>query len=72
MIKSDDSWFAHSHAENTDERGRPVFALPGTTFGPRLNLHAEFETPGSYRMWAQFRLADGTVITAPFTVEATG
>jgi Cu+-exporting ATPase len=71
IIKSDDSWFAHRHAETTDERGRPVFALPGTTFGPELDLHADFEAPGSYRLWAQFRLADGTVITAPFTVEAS-
>jgi Cu+-exporting ATPase len=34
-------------------------------------VHAEFPTAGVYRLWAQFRLADGSVITAPFTVEAT-
>jgi hypothetical protein len=26
---------------------------------------------GTYQLWAQFRLADGEVITAPFTVVAS-
>jgi hypothetical protein len=34
--------YAHEHAEVTDSRGRPVFALPGQTFGPELDVHAEF------------------------------
>jgi Cu+-exporting ATPase len=54
----------------TDDSGRPVFALPGQAFGPELDVHAEFPTAGTYRLWAQFRLADGDVITAPFTVRA--
>jgi Cu+-exporting ATPase len=33
-------------------------------------VHAEFPTAGLYRTWAQFRLADGHVITVPFTVRA--
>ncbi|HEY9294142.1 MAG TPA: copper-translocating P-type ATPase, partial [Microlunatus sp.] len=70
MIRSDDGWFAHQHAETTDGRGRPVFALPGSTFGPELKLHADFPTTGTYRLWAQFALPDGRVITAPFTVHA--
>jgi Cu+-exporting ATPase len=48
-----------------------VFAVPGTTFGPELSLHARFEVPGFSRVWAQFRLADGIVITAPFVVRAS-
>jgi Cu+-exporting ATPase len=71
VMRADGSTFAHEHAEVTDDRGRPVFALPGQTFGPELDVHAEFPTAGVYRLWAQFRLADGSVITAPFTVEAT-
>ncbi|SDT42130.1 heavy metal translocating P-type ATPase [Microlunatus soli] len=71
MIKSDDSWFAHQHAETTDADGRPKFALPGSTFGPDLDLHADFATAGSYRLWAQFALPDGTEITAPFVVHAS-
>ena len=51
-------------------QGRPVFALPGTTFGPELDVRAEFPTPGIYQQWAQFRLADGEVLTAPFTLRA--
>ena len=62
--------FAHEHAEADDERGRPVFAVPGQAFGPVLGLHADFPTAGTYRLWGQFRTADDRVITVPFTVEA--
>jgi Cu+-exporting ATPase len=71
VMRADGQTFAHEHAEVEDTSGRPVFALPGQTFGPELDVHAEFPTAGTYRLWAQFRLADGDVITAPFTVEAT-
>jgi Cu+-exporting ATPase len=47
-----------------------VLALPGQRFGPELDVHATFPTAGPYRLWAQFALADGSVITAPFTVNA--
>jgi len=70
ILRQDGSRFSHAHAETTDEDGRPVFAVPGTTFGPALDLHARFEVPGVYRLWGQFRLADGRVITTPFTVQA--
>ncbi|MGY1985695.1 heavy metal translocating P-type ATPase [Blastococcus sp. SYSU DS0669] len=70
VMRADGSTFAHEHAEVADDSGRPVFATPGQTFGPELDVHAEFPTTGTYRLWAQFRLADGTVITAPFTVHA--
>jgi hypothetical protein len=70
VMRADGGTFAHEHAEVSDEAGRPVFALPGQQFGPDLDVHAEFRTAGTYRLWAQFRLADGDVITAPFTVEA--
>jgi Cu+-exporting ATPase len=70
VMRADGETFAHEHAEVTDDGGRPVFALPGQTFGPELDVHAEFPTAGTYRLWAQFRLADGRVITAPFTVRA--
>ncbi|SFC93703.1 Cu+-exporting ATPase [Nocardioides terrae] len=68
VMRADGSTFAHRHAETFDDQGRPVFALPGTTFGPELDLHVNFDRPGAYRLWAQFRLGDGTVITAPFVV----
>jgi Cu+-exporting ATPase len=70
VVRADGGTFAHEHAEVTDEDGRPVFALPGQEFGPELDVHAEFPTAGTYRLWAQFRLADGDVVTAPFTVTA--
>jgi Cu+-exporting ATPase len=70
VMKGDGTTFAHEHAEVEDEQGRPVFAVPGEKFGPELEVHAEFTTPGVYRLWGQFRLADGDVLTAPFTVQA--
>jgi Cu+-exporting ATPase len=70
IMRSDGKTFAHEHAEATDRQGRPRFALPGQTFGPKLDVHAEFPTAGIYQTWAQFRLANGDVITAPFTVRA--
>lgn len=72
VIRADGSGFAHQHAETFDGQGRPVFALPGTTFGPELDLHVGFDRAGAYRLWAQFRLGDGTVVTAPFVVHANG
>ena len=71
VMRSDAATFAHEHAEVADSDGRPVFALPGTTFGPELDVHAEFDTPGLYRLWGQFRLDDGRVITVPFTIRAS-
>ena len=69
IMRGDGSTFAHEHAEVEDDRGRPVFATPGQQFGPELDVHAEFTTPGTYQLWGQFRRADGKVLTAPFTVE---
>jgi Cu+-exporting ATPase len=70
IMRGDGLTFAHEHADVRDGNGNPVFALPGLTFGPVLPVHVHLDTPGTYRLWTQFRLADGTVITAPFTVHA--
>ena len=71
IMSADGDTFGHEHADVKDSKGRPVFALPGQRFGPRLDVHTRFDTAGVYQLWAQFRLADGRVITAPFTVEAS-
>jgi P-type Cu+ transporter len=71
VMRADAQTFAHEHAEVKDAQGRPVFATPGQRFGPVLDVHAEFDTPGVYQLWGQFRLADGDVITVPFTLHAT-
>jgi Cu+-exporting ATPase len=71
VMRGDGATFAHEHAEVEDDQGRPVFAMPGQQFGPELNVHAEFDAPGVYQLWGQFRLADGDVLTVPFTVEAS-
>jgi Cu+-exporting ATPase len=70
VMRADGTTFAHEHAEVEDSSGRPVFALPGTTFGPELDVHAQFDTAGTYQLWGQFRTAAGDVITVPFTVDA--
>ena len=70
IMRSDATSFAHEHADVRDRHDKPVFALPGQTFGPDLPVHAHFATAGTYRLWGQFRLADGHVITVPFTVTA--
>jgi Cu+-exporting ATPase len=70
IMRSDGETFAHEHADVEDADGDPVFALPGTEFGPELDVHAEFATAGVYQVWGQFRLADGSVLTVPFTVRA--
>jgi Cu+-exporting ATPase len=70
VLRADGRDFAHEHADAENADGEPVFALPGTRFGPELSAHFRFHAPGVYQLWAQFRLANGKVITAPFTVEA--
>jgi Cu+-exporting ATPase len=70
IMRADGQTFAHEHADVEDGDGNPVFALAGQTFGPELDVHAEFHTTGLYQLWGQFRLDDGRVITVPFTVDA--
>jgi len=70
IMRADGETFAHEHADVEDADGDPVFALPGQAFGPELDVHAEFATPGVYQLWGQFRTADGDVLTVPFTVQA--
>ncbi|HWL35514.1 MAG TPA: heavy metal translocating P-type ATPase [Frankiaceae bacterium] len=70
VMRADGVTFAHEHAEVEDSRGRTVFAMPGTTFGPELDVHAQFDTAGVYRLWGQFRTSGGQVLTVPFTVTA--
>ena len=70
VLSADGGDFAHEHAEGKAGDGSPLFALPGTRFGPEFDAHFHFHTTGVYQLWAQFRLADGHVITVPFTVQA--
>jgi Cu+-exporting ATPase len=69
VVRADGGDFAHEHADGETSDGSPVFALPGTQFGPSLEAHFRFHTAGAYQLWAQFRLGDGHVITVPFTVQ---
>ena len=71
IMRADGQTFAHEHADVRDGSGAPVFALPGATFGPGLPVHAHFDEAGTYRLWGQFRLGGGRVITVPFSVQAS-
>ncbi|MFJ2753994.1 heavy metal translocating P-type ATPase [Nocardioides sp. NPDC087217] len=64
VMSADGETFVHGHAEGDE------LAVPGASFGPELGLHLDVPKAGLYRLWAQFRLGDGEVITVPFTVEA--
>ncbi|WP_406036247.1 heavy metal translocating P-type ATPase [Nocardioides sp. NBC_00163] len=64
VMSADGETFVHGHAEGDE------LAVPGATFGPELGLHLDVPKAGLYRLWAQFRLGNGEVITVPFTVEA--
>ena len=46
-----------------------MFALPSQRFGPELTVHTDLPRPGLYRLWGQFRDAEGAVVTTAFTVE---
>jgi Cu+-exporting ATPase len=71
VLRADGGDFAHEHAEGETSDGSPIFALPGTRFGPQLDAHFRFHTADVYQLWAQFRLGNGHVITVPFTVQAS-
>jgi Cu+-exporting ATPase len=60
----------HGHGEAEDAAGNEVWPLPGTRFGPEIGFHHRFAAPGLYKLWGQFRTADGQVITADFVVRA--
>jgi Cu+-exporting ATPase len=67
-MRADGQTFAHEHADVRNADNDPVFAFPGQRFGPDLPVHVHFDAPGTYRLWGQFRLGNGQVLTAPFTV----
>ncbi len=70
VMPLDGTGFAHEHAEAEKADGSPVFALPSQRFGPELTVHAELPRAGMYRLWGQFKDADGRVLTTTFTVQA--
>ena len=66
------STIEHGHGEAEDAAGGERWPLPGTRFGPEIGFHHRFPAPGLYKLWGQFRTADGQVITADFVVNAGG
>jgi Cu+-exporting ATPase len=83
IVSEDTQEFAHTHGEadlseedgsgmhsetEAAEEGEHAGHGKGRTFGPEIGLHYTFETPGLYKVWAQFN-HHGSVITVPFVVE---
>ena len=75
IISEDGSGFAHGHGEarapghdagagNHEDGGHGV----PEAFGPGVRADHTFESPGVYKLWAQFE-REGRVLTAPFVVE---
>ncbi len=62
IISQDTQTFIHCHPEQFH------ITQPGDTFGPEIAFHAQFPTPGIYRLLAQIRRGDRLII-APFTVK---
>ena len=84
IVSEDTQEFAHTHGEaagpsrgeasgsggHGDEDEEHAGHGEGQTFGPEIGFHHTFETPGLYKVWAQFN-HHGSVITVPFVVEVT-
>lgn len=87
IVSEDGETFAHGHGEardpaNTDDHAdgeghggashsKDESHATAEAFGPSVRAVHTFESPGSYKLWAQFE-RDGRVLTAPFVVEVRG
>ena len=63
-LRADGSTFAHWHAETFDGRG-PAPILPGSEFGPDLDLHVRFDRPGAYLVVGPVRARRRHSVTRP-------
>jgi Cu+-exporting ATPase len=85
IVSEDTREFAHTHGEayaSEEEgsggrseaeaagEGEQADHGEGQTFGPEIGFHHTFETPGLYKVWAQFN-HHGDVTTVPFVLEVT-
>ena len=68
VMRADGSTFAHRHAETFDSAGRPVLALPGHRVRARPRPARPVRPARRLPAVGAVRLADGTVVTAPFVV----
>jgi Cu+-exporting ATPase len=60
----------HGHGEAESAAGGELWPLPGTKLGPEIGFHHRFAAPGLYKLWGQFKTADGQVVTTDFVVRA--
>ena len=83
IVSEDTQEFAHTHGEAVGTAGEEASDSDGhgdegeeehathgegQTFGPEISFHHTFESPGFYKIWAQFN-HHGGVITVPLVVE---
>ena len=59
---------ADSHGSAGGEHAPAGHATPTNGFGPEVTVHHTFPSPGLYKLWGQFKNADGDVMTADFVV----
>jgi len=68
ILSEDGQSFVHTHGEPVSE---PAGHAEGAAeYGPEIAFHHTFETPGLYKLWAQFKTHDSRVITADFVGRA--
>ncbi len=75
ILSEDAQTFAHVHGEKPGSggmagMGAEASADKNAKYGPEIDSHYTFPTPGLYKVWGQFQADDGHVITADFVVRA--
>jgi Cu+-exporting ATPase len=58
----------HGHGKAMDPAGNEVWPLPGARLGSEIAFQHRFAAPGLYKLWGQFELHDGRIVTADFVV----
>jgi hypothetical protein len=74
ILSEDAHQFAHTHGEAVgageahSESGAVAQAEVDPHYGPEIQFHYTFPQAGLYKVWGQFKLHDGQVMTADFVV----
>ena len=72
ILREDGTAFAHEHAEVRGRERQPGVRPAGPGVRPRARRPRELPPRSRlYRLWGQFRTADGTLLTTQFTVRAS-
>ena len=61
--------FVHTHGEAPRAGAGHGSTASKGPYGPEIEFHHAFPAPGLYKIWGQFQMADGRVITADFVID---